>query len=274
MDWLRWHHGTVNDPKWRLVARKSGQPVTAVIAVFATFLERASNSIPRGQIDGWDAEVIGVGLDLDADSVVAIHSAMQGKVLDGNFITSWEKRQPKREREDDTAADRKRAQRDREKEQKTAVSDVKNDGATTGDNVMSRHVTPCHTQIEEIDKKERKKESSLRSDEKSVDQKIFDAWNGMAKSVGLATVQKTTAVRHKLILARLKENTIEQIAEAFSKVPNSSFLLGKKSSNGHEGWTADFDYILRESTFAKLVEGGFNDHPPPPTGGLFGGAMV
>ena len=39
--WLRWHIGTWNDPKWRLIAKRSGQPVAVVVAVWAAMLERA-----------------------------------------------------------------------------------------------------------------------------------------------------------------------------------------------------------------------------------------
>lgn len=112
MDWLRWHHGTATDPKWRLVAADSGQPVHAVLAVWSTMLECASQSEDRGRLLGWNDRVVAVALDLTAEQVTGIYAAMQGLVLDGDRLSGWNRRQPKREREDNST-DRVRAHRER-----------------------------------------------------------------------------------------------------------------------------------------------------------------
>ena len=44
MEWFRWFEGSTTDPKFAVVARRSGQPVAFVIAVWAQILERASAS--------------------------------------------------------------------------------------------------------------------------------------------------------------------------------------------------------------------------------------
>lgn len=121
--WFRWHHGTVSDPKWRVVAARAchamSRNVTTAecIAVWAAMLERASQANPRGSLEGWDDEDVGAGLGLDPAVVAAIREAMQGKVLSGNDVSAWIARQPKRE--DNSAADRKRAQRDRQRDDVT-----------------------------------------------------------------------------------------------------------------------------------------------------------
>ena len=46
--------GSTTDPKFAVVARRTGQPVAFVIAVWAQILERASASKERGCIDGYD----------------------------------------------------------------------------------------------------------------------------------------------------------------------------------------------------------------------------
>jgi hypothetical protein len=114
MDWFCWHHGTVNDPKWRVIARKANARVADVLAVFAAFLERASQADPRGAIAGWDADTIAAGLNMDPDQVTAIHAAMQGRILDGDSLTGWSKRQPKRERPDDAPSSTERTRKHRE----------------------------------------------------------------------------------------------------------------------------------------------------------------
>jgi hypothetical protein len=67
----------------------------------------SGNTHERGCLLAWDHEDAGAALDMDADDVRAIYDAMQGKVLDGDRLTGWERRQPKRE--DNTAAERKAA---------------------------------------------------------------------------------------------------------------------------------------------------------------------
>ncbi len=42
IDWFRWHHGSVTDPKFQLVAKKSGASVAEVVAVWAALLEHGS----------------------------------------------------------------------------------------------------------------------------------------------------------------------------------------------------------------------------------------
>lgn len=137
MDWFRWYHGTVNDPKFRVVAAASKQPLTVVLAVFAAFAERASSATERGDISGWDAEAIGAGLEITPEAVQAVYAAMQRRMLDADSFSAWKARQPKREREDPTALDRKQAQRLRDK----AANSNTCEGVTPG-HATSHPVTP------------------------------------------------------------------------------------------------------------------------------------
>lgn len=100
------------DPKWRTVARVSKQPISTVLAVYVHMLVCASNATERGRTHGWNDEDVASALDLETAAVTAIREAMQGRVLEGDYLTGWEKRQPKRE---DNSADRARAYRERQK---------------------------------------------------------------------------------------------------------------------------------------------------------------
>jgi hypothetical protein len=111
MKWLRLYNDTPNDPKWRLIALDSGQPVYAVLAVWTCMLVNANSGKERGTLEGWDDRIVGAGLDLRGEAVAAIRQAMQGVVLDGDKLTGWDKRQ----RDGDDAAERKRKERDRRK---------------------------------------------------------------------------------------------------------------------------------------------------------------
>ena len=112
MNWLRWHHGTSTDPKWLTIARIASVPVSLVVAVWGTLLESASkNEECRGLSADWNAEDVASFFGVETAQVEAVYQAMQNRTLDGTQLISWEKRNPKREREDDST---ERVQRHRE----------------------------------------------------------------------------------------------------------------------------------------------------------------
>lgn len=118
MDWLRLWHDMPTDPKWRVIAARSGEPIPSVISVYIFLLTNASaNADERGRTRNWDNDDVAAALGIGHDSVEAIVSAMQGKVLDGNDLTGWEKRQPKRE---DGSAERAKNWRERKRTQANA----------------------------------------------------------------------------------------------------------------------------------------------------------
>jgi hypothetical protein len=102
MDWFRWHHGSVTDPKFKLIAHKSDQTVAVVIAVWACLLEAASQAQKRGQLEGFDPESTDCLLGMPDGTTSQVLAAMskRGLIFDA-CISSWEKRQPKRERSGD-----------------------------------------------------------------------------------------------------------------------------------------------------------------------------
>ncbi|WP_218619621.1 hypothetical protein [Pseudomonas aeruginosa] len=126
--WLRLWHDMPNDPKWRTIARVSGQPVALVQAVYLHLLVDASRNVTRGHVTV-TTEDLASALDVTDEQIVNVIDAMQGRVLDGDALTGWDNRQPKREdagnpeRGAKSAAQRKREQREREREA-SKVDDV------------------------------------------------------------------------------------------------------------------------------------------------------
>jgi hypothetical protein len=112
--WFRWYHGSVTDPKFKLVAVKSGARVGDVISVWAYLLEQASAATPRGRFGTVDFESIDCLIDCEEGSAAAILKAMtdRGLVREGE-ICNWDKRQPRRERDDDLSTDRVRRFREK-----------------------------------------------------------------------------------------------------------------------------------------------------------------
>ncbi len=158
MEWFRWFEGSTTDPKFAVVARRSGQPVAFVIAVWAQILERASASKERGCIDGYDCEGADVSLGLPDGAACAIVQALKDKgLIDGYRVCKWEQRQPKREREPEpSGGSTGRVREHRAKKQK----ETDGNGAQRDEtpcNAMKRPVTTRNS-LEEIRGEEKKEE--------------------------------------------------------------------------------------------------------------------
>lgn len=150
--WLRLWHDMPTDPKWRTIARVSGQSIALVQAVYLHLLVDASRNVTRGHATV-TAEDLASALDVTDDQIESVMAAMQGRVIDGQAITGWDRRQPKREDSGSletgakSAAQRKREQRQRERE----------DEARGASHDESRDVTQCHAR-EDKDKEESKEQ--------------------------------------------------------------------------------------------------------------------
>ena len=117
--WVRLWDDMPTDPKWRVVSRRAGRPLSEVIAVFVFMLTAADAS--TGALDGFDDEDVGAALDIDPEAVAAIRNAMEGKVIGNGRLSGWDKRQPKRQ--DDQSTDRVRAFRERQRAAETQRGD-------------------------------------------------------------------------------------------------------------------------------------------------------
>ena len=116
-NWVRLWEDMPTDPKWRVVARRSGRPLSEVLSVFVFMMTNAgANATERGRLQNWSDEDVGAAIDMDGEHVTAIREAMQGKTIDGDRLTGWERRQPKRE---DNSSERARAWREEQKRKRT-----------------------------------------------------------------------------------------------------------------------------------------------------------
>lgn len=138
MEWLRWYHGTVADPKWRAVAVDVGVPVAFVVAVWAAILEHASESDERGTITNLHDRVVGAALDIPAETVRAIRQSMEGLVLEDDRLTGWDRRQP------DSSTERVRRHRKRKTQQAHANPA---DEPPANETPVKRDVTPVKRDV-------------------------------------------------------------------------------------------------------------------------------
>ncbi|WP_422366397.1 hypothetical protein [Pelagibius sp.] len=87
-----------------------------------------------------------------------------------------------------------------------------------------------------------------------------EAWNAFAERHGLAKVQRITAKRRSACKIRLTEcDGLDGFVNgALPAIARSPFLLGEND----RGWKADFDFLMQQKSFTKLMEGGYDRSKP------------
>lgn len=111
------------------------------------------------------------------------------------------------------------------------------------------------TQSNAIDKEEEKEEETEKEvyREKTDYQKIIDLFNTICKS--FPSVRSLSDTRKKAIKARLNTYTVDDFKQCFENAEASSFLKGGNNRN----WTATFDWLIKDSNMAKVLDGNYND---------------
>ena len=261
IDWFRWHHGSVIDPKFQLVAKRAGARLGDVIAVWSFLLESASASSDRGSVESIDFETLDFMFDMESGASQRIVDAMnqRGLIADGR-IASWEKRQPKRERDDDSSAERKRQQRERE--------------------ANKTNVTPCHatshqkTPREEKSREEESKPKTLEPSALVVSEltpcphgEIVALYAELLPELPQPRKWEGTRTRHlkarwAWVLADLKAKgkPFDKVAgldffrRMFGYISKSDFLMGRSG-----GFSCSLPWIVADENFSKIIEGNYEN---------------
>lgn len=258
IDWFRWHHGSVNDPKFQLVAKKAGASVGEVIAVWACLLEAASLSSPRGNPGDIDLEALDCSLGFEDGKCARIYARMteRGLIAEDGRVASWDKRQPKRERDDDSSTERVRAFRERERHE-------------TPRNASDGTGTPRGEESREEEKEEPTvlvgKPTASRPAACPTERLIALYHEHLPM---LPRVEVLNDSRRRALSARWRqvvtdpdiakaldprEAALEWFAWYFQRCASSRFLTGKAKD-----WRADFDFLMLPTKFAKVVEGHYH----------------
>jgi hypothetical protein len=101
---------------------------------------------------------------------------------------------------------------------------------------------------EEEVKEEEKVKEKVESNRKTI--LVFESYNKFAEKHNIPKIQKFTASRKKLALARLKDP--EDLKTVFQKISESEFLLGGSFS-------ISFDWIFKQANFNKILEGNYDN---------------
>lgn len=182
--WLRLWHDMPTDPKWRTIARVSGQPIALVQAIYLHLLVDASRNVTRGHATV-TAEDLASALDVTDEQVIAVLTAMEGRVIDGYAISGWDRRQPKREDAGSpesgakSAAQRKREQRQRDRDE----------AEKAGGHDESHGVTQGHAR-EDKDKEESKEQKHTPLPPSAVADGFAAFWSAYPLKKAKATAEK------------------------------------------------------------------------------------
>ncbi len=88
---------------------------------------------------------------------------------------------------------------------------------------------------------------------------IKNLYNEICKSLSKCTAM--SEARKKCIRARLSSGyTIDDFRRLFEKAEASSFMKGANSRN----WRATFDWLIKDSNMAKVLDGNYDDHATNP----------
>jgi hypothetical protein len=289
MDWFRWWHGTLTDPKFQWVARKSGQSFPSVIALWVALLERASSvtqgdaSVTRGDVSGFDCDDHDVLFGLDDGCCAQIYAAFAAKgMLANNVITNWEKRQPKRE---DSSAERTRAYRDRKSKESsvtTGDADVTHGDDKKREEKSRENLEPNGSvDSDAADLIEQGREGNGKTGERVTTnipacpaQQIVDLYHEcmpLNPRVKVLDDSRKGAIRARWKQAALL-NSVKPFGYAtgadglkawrtfFTVCAQSDFLTGRKPAQpGKKPFFADIDFLMSPKGFAKSLENRYHE---------------
>lgn len=261
--WYRAYEGTVTDAKLGEVAMVAGCSRSVAIAAWHCILESATACNGGGNFDATFRRVaVILGEPVATIEAVFLELSALGMIENGSVV-AWKKRQY----ESDSSTQRSR--RHREKLRKMDQCNTGNADATP----MQRCATPpdtdtdTDTEVEVLDAKASSPiprcEIEPVPDEIEVDSggaatlkpdHVVEAWNNIAARHGLARVRKLTPARRQQLRSRLKDCSVDDFTEAIAAIERSPFLRGDNERN----WRITFDFLLKPSNFAKLIEGTYD----------------
>ena len=110
-------------------------------------------------------------------------------------------------------------------------------------------VTECYTEREKEKEKRESREEKSRIDYELIARMYNDT------CVSFPHLTTLSDARKKAIKARLNKYSIEDLQRAFELAEASDFLKGNNGRN----WSANFDWIIKDTNIAKILDGNYNN---------------
>lgn len=228
LQWFRLYHRMVDDEKLRLLAFEDRWHFVALCCL------KASGLLDEEATD-LRARKIAVKLGIQVRELEEIGRRLREvDLVDENLNPcAWNDLQYKSD------SSTSRVKKFREKQQRNDVKRQRNVSVTGQE---------TETETEELEPK-----GSCASDDAPVTpEELVSEWNELASDCGLPTVVKLTASRRIRAKARIRQYPDPAIWQrAFANIRASPHCLGQND----RGWKADFDFILQDKSFTRLVEG-------------------
>ena len=167
------------------------------------------------------------------------------EIVDGVItIPNWEKHQSLDKLEQAREQTRQRVARHREKQKLLAGCNV-----------------TCNATVTEGNADRIDEEIDIDKNKNINYQAIADMYNEIC--ISFPRVSVLSNKRKLTIRARFNTYTIEQFKTMFEMAEASAFLKGKNDRN----WQANFDWLIKDSNFAKVLDGNYSDKK---TGATYG----
>lgn len=283
IDWFRWHHGSVTDPKFGLVAKKAGARLGDVLAVWAFVLESASANDERGVCGAVDFESLDFLLGMEDGTAMRILDAMTGRGLlgAGGVVTAWEKRQPKREREGDNSTERVRAFRERQRHEtprnanETPETPRGEESREEVLNAATANAVACPRPMDE----DHGQPAGLQlvapndpaySPPDCPHREVLELWAEVLPSMPRHSPELWRGTRADHLRARWRETAeakrwpdkragLEYLRKLFAYCAQSPFLMGQtKPMTGRRPFALELEWLVAPTNWAKVIEGKYH----------------
>lgn len=139
---------------------------------------------------------------------------------------------------------------------------VTNDVTNNVTNGVTNDVT-THRVIRDIEKEDNSNELSKKAQEDSTKSERMD-WGAFMQtfndtlSPGIPKIISLSQSRRDRVKAIIKEFGKQAIMDAFQKIRESDFLMGR-NRRPDDNWKCGFDFIFTKSKFIKILEGNYDN---------------
>jgi hypothetical protein len=271
--WLRLWHELPTDPKFKVVSKISKQPISLVLATYIFLLVDASQSVKRG-VTQCDAETISSALDCEIDQIEKILEAMQTRLIDGNLIKNWDKRQVVREddysyervknhrvklKSMDKSFDMKRKETQRNAMKRNETLDTDTDTQTDQDTNTDLSVSSFF-----IKKKKEKIDRPKPVDnffyEKCPYENIRIMYNQICNTLPeclMITGDRKYAL--DFLWQKYELKTLQAFEDCFREAAQSKFLTGQIADKNGQVFYANFDWLITDKYFLKTHDGKYRN---------------